>query len=165
MKSSFKTILVISLLTFISSAGCASMINGSAQRITIDSNVQGADIYFNGKPLGTTPFTGVVPRGNDSVITISKSGYVSKTVVLNTSIDPWFALNIFWGGAGTTGSTTDHVNGSMYRYSPNRIHIDLYSEDGGQRCKPVRTCPKVQCAPVHVQCPQVQCPPVIVIVK
>ena len=108
-------------LAFVS--GCSTLVNGSVQNISITSNVAGADIEFNGGRIGSTPFTGAVKRGASTTVTLKKEGYKTKTVVLDTAVEP-----IFWGNfiiGGTLGSTTDAANGNMYKYMPGTINIDL----------------------------------------
>ena len=104
-------------------AGCSTIINGKNQIVSINSNVRDANITVNGLALGKTPFTGEMIRGDKTIVTVSKEGYISKTVTLNTEFEPIFWGNIIVGGF--FGSTTDAVTGSMYKYSPNTLQIDL----------------------------------------
>jgi len=108
--------------------GCASITKGQVQDVTIDSNVQGAEILINGARVGTTPYSGILARNSKTKLTLQKEGYRSKTIVLDTSIEPVFWGNILLGGG--IGSTTDAVNGSMYKYTPGNIVVDLEPEVG-----------------------------------
>jgi hypothetical protein len=125
MKKVAHCITLVFLVGFVFS-GCASIIYGSTQKVTIDSNVQGADILINNKHVGTTPFTGTISRGNETTLTIAKEGFRPKTITMNTSIEPIFFGNIICGG--TTGSITDFATDAMYKYSPNTIQVDLVQE-------------------------------------
>jgi hypothetical protein len=111
----------IAILFFIS--GCSSIVNGQAQTITINSNVSDAQVTVNGVIAGRTPFTGMVKRAGQTVVSVSKDGYVTKTITLDTSIEPIFWGNIIIGGV--VGSTTDLATGSMYKYAPGTIQVDL----------------------------------------
>jgi len=116
-------LLAVVTLALFSVSGCSSIVNGKAQTITINSNVSDAQVTLNGEIAGRTPFTGLVKRNSHAVVTVSKDGYVSKTVTLDTAIEP-----IFWGNViigGVVGSTTDAATGSMYKYAPGTIQIDL----------------------------------------
>ena len=104
-------------------AGCSTIINGKNQIVSINSNVRDANITVNGLALGKTPFTGEMIRGDKTIVTVSKEGYISKTVTLNTEFEPIFWGNIIVGGF--FGSTTDAVTGSMYKFSPNTLQIVL----------------------------------------
>lgn len=122
-KTGIAFIILLSMTFAIFSNSCATIVKGPTQKVTIDSNVPGADIYLNNKRIGQTPYTGPIPRGSDTTIVVSKPGYRNKTVTLNSSVEPIFFGNIICGG--TTGSITDFATGSMYKYS-STIQIDLY---------------------------------------
>jgi len=106
--------------------GCATIVKGKSQTVSIDSNVSGAEIVVDGSVVGTTPYTGNLPRGSSTNLTLRKPGYRSKTIVLNSDVEP-----IFWGNlisGGVLGSSTDAGTGAMYKYSPSNIQIDLQPE-------------------------------------
>ncbi len=105
------------------SMGCATILKGSSQEVTIDSNVPGALILLNNKQIGVTPFTGNIPRGFGNVLVVRKPGFRPITMALDTGIEPIFFGNILCGGP--TGSTTDYLTGSMFRYA-GTIQVDLY---------------------------------------
>jgi len=107
-------------------SGCASIVKGSKQVVTIESNVRGAEVKVNGELVGTTPFTGPIKRGSDTTVLLSKTGYASKTLTLSTSVEPVFWGNIIFGGV--FGSTTDMSTGSMYQYAPATYNVDLVQE-------------------------------------
>ena len=112
--------LTVSLLAV---TGCATITQGRTQTVSINSNVSDAQITANGVVVGRTPFTGLIARSNSTVVTVSKEGYVSKTITLDTSVE-----TIFWGNiiiGGVVGSTTDLATGSMYKYAPATLQIDL----------------------------------------
>jgi hypothetical protein len=113
--------LVLASTAFVS--GCSTIVNGSRQSITVDSNVKGAEVLINQVVVGQTPFVGQAPRGPAPQITVRKQGYESKTVVADTGFEPIFWGNIIIGGV--IGSTTDAASGSMYKYSPAALNIEL----------------------------------------
>ena len=110
------------------SAGCATIVSGKTQNVTIDSNVKEAEIVVEGAVLGKTPYTGPIKRGKDTTLLLRKEGYEPKTVTLNTEIEPVFWGNIFCGGF--FGSSTDYGTGAMYKYAPATINIDLAPPSG-----------------------------------
>ncbi|MGA0164382.1 MAG: PEGA domain-containing protein [Bdellovibrionota bacterium] len=121
MKITYLISLVgISVLTL---SGCATIMKGRSQVVSINSNVKDAEITIDGKVVGRTPYNGPIERGSDTSVTLSKAGYESKTVVLNTEFE-----NVFWGNiilGGSFGSSTDYGTGAMYKYSPATINIDI----------------------------------------
>mgnify|MGYP003432182605 CR=1 FL=1 len=112
---------IVYLSLFLS--GCASIVNGTSQLVSINSNVKGADVIVNGMTVGTTPYNGPIKRAQSTTVTLQKDGYESKTITLNTEIE-----SIFWGNiiiGGFLGSTTDLATGAMYKYAPATLQIDL----------------------------------------
>jgi len=106
--------------------GCATIVKGKSQTVSIDSNVKGAEIVIDGTVVGSTPYTGSITRGSSTSLTVRKPGYRSKTIVLNSDVEP-----IFWGNVisgGFLGSSTDAGTGAMYKYSPSNIEVDLQPE-------------------------------------
>ncbi len=122
-----KRMSLVTLLVAMSlMAGCATILSGKTQNISINSNVDGADITLDGTLIGKTPFAGVInkPKGTaGSSITVSKAGYTSKTIMYGAEIEPTFWINILTGGP--FGSTTDMATNSMYKYAPASINVDL----------------------------------------
>ena len=120
---------------FISGAmqtGCASILKGTSQIVTIDSNVKGAEILANGVMVGKTPYNGPLRRGSAMTLLVKKDGYDSRQFMLNTAIEPVFWGNIICGGF--FGSTTDLASQAMYEYAPATIVVDLEKaapEDSG----------------------------------
>ncbi len=120
--------LLVSMAAAAVVAGCASIINGTSEQVTINSNVKGATVQVAGGTVGVTPFTGPIPRGAGTTLIVSKEGYESKTITLNTEIEPIFWGNIIIGGV--FGSTTDMATGAMYKFAPATIQVDLERAGG-----------------------------------
>ena len=125
MRNCFRfTVLVLSSF-FVTS--CATIVGGTSQTVSIDSNVKGADITVNGASVGQTPFAGSIKRGKSTSVNVKKSGYLAKTIILNTEVEPIFWGNIIFGGF--LGSTTDLSTEAMYKYTPASINVDLEKEE------------------------------------
>lgn len=104
--------------------GCATILKGDMQPLSVNSNVDGAEVYIDGSKVGETPFIGQVMRKkNASTLEVRKKGYVTKKVILDSSIEPVFWVNILSGGV--FGSTTDYASESMWKYAPSTINLDL----------------------------------------
>ena len=127
--------VVILSLSF---SGCATLINGKSQIVTINSNVDGATILLNGFVIGETPFTGPIKRSKDTILSIEKNGYKTRTMALLAQYD-WIplildGLGMVGYGSGSFSTTTDFMTGAVYEYSPNVFYIDLqedYNYDTG----------------------------------
>lgn len=108
--------------------GCASIVKGTTQTVSINSNVSGAEVIVNGERVGVTPYTGPIKRKSGTTVTVQKPGYQTKTVTLTTEIE-----SVFWGNiiiGGVLGSTTDLATGAMYYYAPATLEIDLNKAEG-----------------------------------
>ncbi|HHT9160120.1 MAG TPA: PEGA domain-containing protein [Candidatus Brocadiaceae bacterium] len=101
-------------------AGCASVIKGTSQTVTFDSNPEGAKVMIDGRPFGVTPLSVSLAKNKYSNITFEKEGYKSRSMVLGKQFDAIALINIFWDL-----STTDLITGAIYEYSPNQYYVDL----------------------------------------
>jgi len=127
----------IGLLIIVTSflAGCASIMSGTTQSITIDTEPKGATVTVgeenkkDGKKImsvhhiaGVTPLTIALAR-KDGMIAISKEGYKTQDVELNRGINPWF-----WGDVVLTSllsSFIDTSTGAIHEYKPGQYMITL----------------------------------------
>ena len=119
-----KSVRGVCVLVFgLTIAGCATIISGSDQLITVNSNVQGAEVYLSGQLLGTTPLSANVKRGQEGIMRVTADGYQPYQVALNKSINTVFFVNLLSGGA--FGSSTDYSTGAMYQYEPSTFMVSL----------------------------------------
>lgn len=132
-----KLLSLISLLLLVTN--CASIVDGSNQVISINSNVQGADVYINGIMVGKTPFSGQVKKQKDTQVRIQKKGYTSQTLLMSTSLPTAFWGNIITGGF--LGSTTDYATGAAYEYAPNNyfLHIEKENADSEEKAQSAKS--------------------------
>ena len=103
--------------------GCATIFGGAGQYITVNSNVEGAEVSLYGRVLGQTPLHVRIPRRQRCMLTVSKAGYRKQNVFMKTGIAPTFWLNILLGGL--PGTTTDLATKSIWEYSPNHYFAQL----------------------------------------
>lgn len=127
IRNTIATIALAAVLAAFGS-GCATIVSGKTQTVTIDSNVKDAEVVVEGAVLGKTPYNGPLKRAKETTLLLRKEGYENKTVTLNTEIEPVFWGNIICGGF--FGSTTDYATGSMYKYAPATINIDMTPATG-----------------------------------
>jgi uncharacterized protein YceK len=112
--------ITLSLLCALLLGGCASIISGTSQAVTIDSNVAGATVSIEGSQVGVTPFSGKIPRKKESIAVVSKPGYGAQSLTLTTSFNPVAILSIFWDY-----STTDCLTGACWEYAPSTYYVNL----------------------------------------
>lgn len=123
MKSPLKVLWAAFLLAC--TPGCATIISGSTQIVSIDSNVQGATVNINGVEVGKTPFTGSIKRAKEAVVTVSAPGYETHQQALSTGTNPMILGNVLFSYSTLTSSTTDMMSGAGWEYSPNTYFINL----------------------------------------
>lgn len=115
--------LLIGVLISLFLGSCVSLMKGTDQTVTINSNVDGAGVYLEGAKIGETPFVSKIKKNKDAV-TIKKEGYKIHTLSFSKSLEPMFWGNIITGG--TLGSITDFATGAAYSYSPSSYQVELY---------------------------------------
>ncbi|MFV2081569.1 MAG: PEGA domain-containing protein [bacterium] len=119
-----RIVLGISVLALFLSMGCATVMKGTSQDVTIDSNPQGAQVFVDGGIMGETPLTLNLKKNAYDNIMVKKEGFKTQNIPLEKSFDGVAILNIFWDL-----STTDLITGAIYEYKPNQYFFEL-KEDG-----------------------------------
>lgn len=120
---------IIGLIAAVACSGCASMANGRQQVVNISSTPSGADVVVDGATLGTTPWSGTIPRATSKTIMVKKAGYADGSVTAEGKLSStfWFGnglLTLLFGG-GLFSSTTDIATGSAYEYAPGSYQVTL----------------------------------------
>jgi hypothetical protein len=85
----------------------------------VDSKPEGATVKI-GAHKGKTPYSVVLSRGKDYVISASYQGK-TETIAMNKSIEPVYWVNIlFWPGL-----IIDLATGKMFKYEPTHYDFDF----------------------------------------
>ncbi len=72
------------------SAGCASIVNGTRQKVSFSSDPPGASVIVDGTEMGTTPTEVALARDQKHSVRIEKAGYVAYESALSTTFhDEW----------------------------------------------------------------------------
>ncbi len=103
--------------------GCATIMQGSTQRVSIGSTPAGASITVDGQPMGTTPAMVRLKRKDSHVLRLDLEGYAPFEMPLQRKASGWIAGNIIFGGL--IGIVIDASTGSMYRLSPGTVDATL----------------------------------------
>jgi len=106
--------------------GCATIVSGTDQNLTFDSEPDGATVSVAGKVVGKTPTSVQLKKKTEQSLTFEKEGYKTHTTQLATKMDGWFWGNILLGGL--IGSTTDGVSGAVNEYAPDHYYVTLTPE-------------------------------------
>ena len=118
----YPLLVALAAIAFLST-GCASIVSGTDQKLTFNSEPEEATVTVSGRVLGKTPLTVPVDRASNQPITFEKEGYETHTAQLSTTTNPWFFGNIVIGGL--VGSTTDGVSGAIHEFSPDQYFVTL----------------------------------------
>lgn len=123
---SVKLLIGASLLLFTLS-GCATITRGTEEALVVESDPAGADVKLSNGMTGKTPSSFKVKRKEKLTVTISKSGYETATVTVNTQIAKQggaaMAGNLIFGGV--IGAAVDASNGAMNELAPNPVKVTL----------------------------------------
>jgi len=113
--------------------GCASIIHGTKQDVSISSTPGDANITVDGTSRGKTPFVVELSRKNKHVIKLELNGYETYEMNLTRKVSGWYWGNILFGGI--VGFIVDPITGGMYKIKPEQItavlaksHVSLGSQ-------------------------------------
>lgn len=101
-------------------SGCASIVSGTTDNITVNSDPQGAKCDLkNGEitvaNVESTPATVLVRRkADDLIVRCSKEGYLNGSSVNNSGLNGWVFGNVAFGGI--IGVIIDSSDGAMFDY-------------------------------------------------
>lgn len=138
MNYSIRSLISFAVLAgCISLTGCASILNGPRQKVTVTTDPAGA-IVSDGKNCWTTPATISLPRKQAHPLFISKAGYKIASVRLKQVASAAVLGNILLPG-GFIGLGIDSLSGAHFKLVPDTLHIKLQSlkEEGHTEKKPV----------------------------
>src|ERR1017187_5995097 len=113
----------------ISCTGCASIVSGTKQKISIDSNPPGATVVVDNavatdcvtKQPAVTPAKVVFRRSKPHTVVLSLPGYDDVSVMLHQGSEPWVWGNLGFGGI--IGILIDMGDCAAFRLKPR--HVDL----------------------------------------
>ena len=110
--------------------GCASIVRGTTENISIASTPSGAQADIAGLDIPTacvTPCVVLSKRSADLTVTISKDGYEPQIVPLAKEVAgtgaAGFAGNLLLGGL--IGAGVDAYNGAAMDHKPNPVIVTL----------------------------------------
>lgn len=109
-------------------SGCATLLSGTSQTVTVDSYPPGAKVAL-GLQTGTTPASFVVPKGRDCPVQISQ-GPDKRVVILRRRMDPVTLLNVIpplW-----PGFVVDWATGALTKFDPDVVSVDFRSTNATQ---------------------------------
>lgn len=119
-----KQVLSTSLLaSTILMTGCATVISGTSESVTIDSSPQKAEVYIDGAMVGVTPMTLKLEKNKKDSVMVKKEGFKPQSRELTKQYDPVTLVSFFWDA-----STTDFITGAAMEYDPKSYYFELTPE-------------------------------------
>jgi PEGA domain len=120
-----KNVLVCLIVVLLTS--CATMSRGSHETLTVLSEPSRANVVLSSGEKGVTPATFVKRRRGNFTVTVSKTGYVSKVVNVESKASATAgtarARDVLLGGP--LGVTVDAVSGAYNSLYPNPVSVRL----------------------------------------
>lgn len=103
--------------------GCASIVSGQSQKISVESVPPGAQVAVDGRPTGKTPLATKVSRNRNHEIRIALEGYDEESRVTYQGYNYVTLGNILVGGI--IGMVVDLATGAGYSVKPDRFVVTL----------------------------------------
>ena len=122
MRKSILSFIVTIGIAFLMS-GCATIIHGSKQSVSIASYPSLATVTIDNQEQGKTPLTTKLDRKDHHTVKIELPGYMLYEAKFTRKVDGWIAGNIIFGGL--IGLAVDAISGGMYKLTPDQIQADL----------------------------------------
>ena len=102
--------------------GCATLVNGTTQRVAFDSRPPGATVKVGGEMV-TTPSTLQLARKHTYEVSFDKPGYVRARRHIGQKTSSAFVGNVLLGGV--IGVIVDPWSGGMYDLYPATLSVTL----------------------------------------
>ena len=121
MKKSISFFLV--WVQVLSNAGCATIVSGKTQDVTVRSNPSGAKVLVDVMMQGTTPLVANLIRKKRHTLEISKEGYGRDVRATTRGFNWWYLGNLILGGV--IGLIVDPITGAIFDVNPDSVYVEL----------------------------------------
>lgn len=118
-------VIAAMVATWSAGSGCATIVNGRTQKITVQTEPAGATASVAGVGSFTTPAVLSLDRDTDHVITFTKAGFPERSVTLKRRLSGWAFGNIIFGGI--IGIVIDAATGDWWYFDPETFVVNLTS--------------------------------------
>jgi len=76
-------------------SGCATIVNGRSQAVTVSSEPPGANVFVGSRLLGVTPVRLELKRREEHIVLrFEKDGFVGQEIPVKRSVSGWIAGNV-----------------------------------------------------------------------
>lgn len=134
-KSTFLKMTLAFLIIALLFPSCATLITGTKDRITFNSDPSGATIYFDGVEQCKTPCSLKVKRSiNDTDVEFKLEGYETRLITLSKEFNVVSILNL----GNLLGWGIDAVSGAVMKYDRKVYDITLSGNKKTSMINPTR---------------------------
>lgn len=123
MKKHIQELVWIAVLVPFLGQGCASVMQGSTQQISVTSKPSAATVVVNGFQRLKTPTVLELSRKESHQLEISLEGYHTEQIDITQVSSSMPAGNLLVGGL--VGLAVDYSTGAAFRLVPEVVHVDL----------------------------------------
>jgi hypothetical protein len=110
--------------------GCATIIHGKTEKVSVSSTPTNAQVTVKGIPVASTPSIIELKRKDtDTVLRFEKEDYEPGEVILNRKYSGWIAGNLAIPMVGFIGGIIDFGTGAAFKLVPAEAYIDLQKQE------------------------------------
>jgi hypothetical protein len=114
---------VFVILAIVTICGCATIMHGTTQQVSIASNPSGGSVTINGINLGNTPLIADLKRKDNHLVKIELKNYSPYEMNITHNVSGWVWGNVLFGGL--IGLVVDAVSGGIYKLTPEQVQAEL----------------------------------------
>lgn len=119
------SLVAILFLSSVCLCGCATILNGTSQKIPVSSEPAGATVTVDSKNVYTTPVKLRLERRRDHALVFTKDGFDTRTVnVMHVLSEAVCGNTLLFGPLGWV---FDIFAGTQYKLVPDKINVELKS--------------------------------------
>ena len=104
-------------------SGCATIMTGTTQTISINTTPSNANVWVDGIYVGASPISVNMKRDKSHIVRVELEGYQPCEMVLNKELNEWVFGNIIFGHF--IGLAVDAISGSIYKLTPEQANMRL----------------------------------------
>lgn len=118
-------------------SGCATIVSGTTQDVSVSSNPAGADVQILQSPggpaavvaAGRAPMGTTLPRDHEYIVVVSAPGYQEVRVKISKTFNMWVLGNLCC--TVLLGGAIDLITGAFWKLEPNSIMVNLLPGNPG----------------------------------
>jgi hypothetical protein len=107
----------------VAAGGCATIMQGTNQELSVASTPSGARVLVDGTEMGRTPYVASLKRKDKHVVRIEMDGYQPFELPIARATSGWVWGNIVFGGL--PGLAIDAISGGLYKLKPEQVEATL----------------------------------------